>query len=107
MSSGQRIEATFNFRQLLTAGIENEIFPQDKINLKDWERDLLNELAGISYQKYKALKDHPLFVPYLEEVSTLKYYGRTNIGSRPSKRNDGQLVFKDLRAIPFVDHGVC
>ena len=63
---------------------------------------MLNELAGISYQKYKALKDHPLFVPYLEEVSTLKYYGRTNIGSRPSKRNDGQLVFEDLRAIPFV-----
>ncbi|GJN62640.1 phosphoenolpyruvate carboxylase [Elizabethkingia anophelis] len=99
---GTKDQATFNFEQLLTAGIENEIFPQDKINLKDWERDLLNELAGISYQKYKALKDHPLFVPYLEEVSTLKYYGRTNIGSRPSKRNDGQLVFEDLRAIPFV-----
>ncbi|MCL1668745.1 phosphoenolpyruvate carboxylase [Elizabethkingia ursingii] len=99
---GTKDQATFNFEQLLTAGLENEIFPQDKINLKDWERALLNELAGISYQKYKALKDHPLFVPYLEEVSTLKYYGRTNIGSRPSKRNDGQLVFEDLRAIPFV-----
>jgi phosphoenolpyruvate carboxylase len=99
---GTKDQATFNFEQLLTAGLENEIFPQGKINLKDWERALLNELAGISYQKYKALKDHPLFVPYLEEVSTLKYYGRTNIGSRPSKRNDGQLVFEDLRAIPFV-----
>ncbi|MET7037748.1 phosphoenolpyruvate carboxylase [Elizabethkingia miricola] len=99
---GTKDQATFNFEQLLTAGLENEIFPQDKINLKDWERALLNELAGISYQKYKALKDHSLFVPYLEEVSTLKYYGRTNIGSRPSKRNDGQLVFEDLRAIPFV-----
>lgn len=99
---GTKDQATFNFEQLLTAGLENEIFPQDKINLKDWERALLNELAGISYQKYKALKDHPLFVPYLEEVSTLKYYGRTNIGSRPSKRNDGQLIFEDLRAIPFV-----
>lgn len=99
---GTKDQATFNFEQLLTAGLENEIFPQDKINLKDWERALLSELAGISYQKYKALKDHSLFVPYLEEVSTLKYYGRTNIGSRPSKRNDGQLVFEDLRAIPFV-----
>ncbi|OPB95256.1 phosphoenolpyruvate carboxylase [Elizabethkingia occulta] len=99
---GTKDQATFNFEQLLTAGLENEIFPQDKINLKDWERALLNELSGISYQKYKALKNHPLFVPYLEEVSTLKYYGRTNIGSRPSKRNDGQLVFEDLRAIPFV-----
>ena len=57
---GTKDQATFNFEQLLTAGLENEIFPQDKINLKDWERALLNELAGISYQKYKTLKDHPL-----------------------------------------------
>jgi phosphoenolpyruvate carboxylase len=36
-------------------------------------------------------------------MSTLKYYSKTNIGSRPSKRNtDEQLDFADLRAIPFV-----
>jgi phosphoenolpyruvate carboxylase len=36
-------------------------------------------------------------------MSTLKFYAKTNIGSRPSKRgkSDG-LVFEDLRAIPFV-----
>jgi len=100
---GTKDQATFNFEQLLTAGLEGEILPNEKTFLKDWERDIINELADISYKKYKALKDHPLFVPYLEEVSTLKYYGRTNIGSRPSKRNDGKgLVFGDLRAIPFV-----
>jgi len=100
---GTKDQATFNFEQLLTAGLEGEILPNEKTDLKDWEKNIINELAEISYKKYKALKDHPLFVPYLEEVSTLKYYGRTNIGSRPSKRNDGQsLVFEDLRAIPFV-----
>jgi phosphoenolpyruvate carboxylase len=26
-----------------------------------------------------------MFVPYLQEMSTLEYYGKTNIGSRPSK----------------------
>jgi phosphoenolpyruvate carboxylase len=36
-------------------------------------------------------------------MSTLKYYAKTNIGSRPSKRSKSeQLDFKDLRAIPFV-----
>jgi phosphoenolpyruvate carboxylase len=35
-------------------------------------------------------------------MSTLKYYAKTNIGSRPSKGKSEQLDFKDLRAIPFV-----
>jgi phosphoenolpyruvate carboxylase len=36
-------------------------------------------------------------------MSTLKYYAKTNIGSRPSKRGKSdKLVFSDLRAIPFV-----
>ena len=36
-------------------------------------------------------------------MSTLNYYAKTNIGSRPSKRNKSeQLVFEELRAIPFV-----
>ena len=44
-----------------------------------------------------------MFVPYLQEMSTLEYYGRTNIGSRPTKRGAGnELKFEDLRAIPFV-----
>ena len=44
-----------------------------------------------------------MFLPYLERMSTLKYYAKTNIGSRPSKRGkSNKLVFGDLRAIPFV-----
>ena len=40
---------------------------------------------------------------HLEQMSTLKYYAKTNIGSRPSKRGkSSELVFSDLRAIPFV-----
>ena len=36
-------------------------------------------------------------------MSTLKYYGKANIGSRPSKRSkSATLDFGDLRAIPFV-----
>ncbi len=44
-----------------------------------------------------------MFIPYLENKSTLKYYSKANIGSRPAKRgNKEKLELKDLRAIPFV-----
>ncbi len=100
---GNKEQATFNFEQLLTAGIENDVFKNSKKDLTDEERALIRELAEISYQKYSDLKAHPMFVPYLQEMSTLEYYGKTNIGSRPSKRGNGnELKFEDLRAIPFV-----
>lgn len=100
---GNRDQAKYNFEQLLTAGIENDVFKNDKKELQLHERSLLQELADISFAKYSDLKAHPMFVPYLQEMSTLEYYGRTNIGSRPSKRgNGGELKFEDLRAIPFV-----
>ncbi|WDF45770.1 phosphoenolpyruvate carboxylase [Chryseobacterium sp. KACC 21268] len=100
---GNKDQAKFNFEQLLTAGIENDVFKSVKKDLNDKERQLISELADISYKKYSDLKAHPMFVPYLQEMSTLEYYGRTNIGSRPSKRGAGsELKFEDLRAIPFV-----
>ena len=44
-----------------------------------------------------------MFVPYLEEITPLKYLAAANVGSRPSKRNkDDKLRFEELRAIPFV-----
>lgn len=100
---GNKDQAKYNFEQLLTAGIENDVFKNSKKDLTEKERKLIQELAGISFRKYSALKAHPMFVPYLQEMSTLEYYGRTNIGSRPSKRGGtDELKFEDLRAIPFV-----
>ncbi len=52
---------------------------------------------------YVELKNHPEFMNYLSNVSPLKFYSDTNIGSRPTKRgSSSQLTIKDLRAIPFV-----
>ncbi len=100
---GNKEQAKFNFEQLLTAGVENDVFKNSKKDLTEEERALIIELADISYKKYSDLKAHPMFVPYLQEMSTLEYYGKTNIGSRPSKRGGGnELKFEDLRAIPFV-----
>ena len=101
---GTKEQATFNFEQLLSAGLKNEVFSGAKMEITPEERQLLDHLAQLSYEKYNALKSHEKFVPYLENMSTLPFYGKTNIGSRPSKRGgqSDKLVFSDLRAIPFV-----
>ena len=93
----------YNLENLLSAGVANQIFNKEENNLKDDEVKIIDSLAQIGYEKYTSFKNHPLFLPYLEEMSTLKYYSKTNIGSRPSKRNSGDtLNFEELRAIPFV-----
>lgn len=100
---GSRSQAMYNFEQLLSAGIINDVFQDDKSIINKQERNLIEELAEEGVKKYFELKEHPLFVPYLENKSPLKYYGLTNIGSRPSKRSSGKkLTLSDLRAIPFV-----
>ncbi|MCF7559375.1 phosphoenolpyruvate carboxylase [Sabulilitoribacter multivorans] len=92
----------YNLEQLISSGIKNRI-GSDKNKMSDEDRVVMNDLAETSYQTYKDFKSHPMFIPYLERMSTLKYYAKTNIGSRPSKRgNSDKLVFSDLRAIPFV-----
>jgi phosphoenolpyruvate carboxylase len=96
-------QAIFNFEQLLSAGIINDVFTDDKSLINTTERALIEELAELGGEKYLELKNHPQFVPYLEHKSPLKYYGKTKIGSRPSKRStSSQLKLSDLRAIPFV-----
>lgn len=95
--------ARFNMEQLFTAGISNELFADTKYQLTDEDERLLEELAGVSYEAYKQLKEHPKFIDYLLKVGTLKYYGKTNIGSRPTSRKKSDVIrFEDLRAIPFV-----
>ncbi len=95
--------AQFNIEQLLHAGISNDLFNNREITLEKEEENLLQELANESFTKYSALKNHPYFADYLSQVSPLKFYSETNIGSRPAKRNGGnKIMLKDLRAIPYV-----
>lgn len=100
---GKQASCTYNFEQLLSAGVENHLYPDAEKNLNESQRELIQRLADIGYEAYKDLKSHPKFVPYLEHVAPLKFFGMTNIGSRPLKRGkDSGLKFEDLRAIPFV-----
>ena len=93
----------YNLEQLLSSGVANEVFASANNDITDTDRATLEALAQKSYEAYTAFKQHDKFLPYLERMSTLKYYAKTNIGSRPSKRSQkSTLDFGDLRAIPFV-----
>ena len=98
---GTKNSAQYNLEQLISSGIKNDIFTKDQLN--DKNRKLIEDMAQISYKTYVNFKNHAQFLPYLEKMSTLKYYAKTNIGSRPSKRGGSdKLDFSALRAIPFV-----
>lgn len=93
----------YNLEQLLSSGVANEVFAIGGNDISYGDRITLEALAEKSYEAYTAFKKHPKFLPYLEQMSTLKFYAKTNIGSRPSKRSQkSTLDFGDLRAIPFV-----
>ncbi|MBI5372917.1 MAG: phosphoenolpyruvate carboxylase [Sphingobacteriales bacterium] len=95
--------AQFNIEQLLNAGISNDLFSNRDITLSEREETLIQELAQEGFNAYKSLRDHPYLADYLLQVSPLRFYSETNIGSRPAKRGAASgLSLKDLRAIPFA-----
>ena len=92
----------YNVEQLMSSGILNKLNETD-LTISEDCFETMDHISKISYEAYVNFKNHPKFLPYLEHMSTLKYYSKTNVGSRPSKRNsDDKLIFSDLRAIPFV-----
>ena len=107
---GQTITSTYgtkeqfqhNSEQLLTAGLSHAVYDRSN-QISARQRELIETISELSFKKYDALKNHPSFIPYLEQKSTLKYYQKANIGSRPGKRGQKkELTLKDLRAISFV-----
>tara|TARA_X000000950_G_scaffold241315_1_gene294876 strand:- start:2960 stop:5533 length:2574 start_codon:yes stop_codon:yes gene_type:complete len=93
----------YNLEQLISSGVKNRTV-ESKLVFSQKNRKTLDKLSSLSFDAYNKFKDHPKFVPYLEKMSTIKYYAKTNIGSRPSKRADSssEFNFESLRAIPFV-----
>ncbi|GGC03077.1 phosphoenolpyruvate carboxylase [Dyadobacter sediminis] len=98
--------AMYNLERLFTAGLENHLFRGSRVEeeLSENDKVLIEQMAEAAYNSYLDLKNHPMFVKYLDKKTPLRFYGQTNIGSRPTKRgnDDEGLKFEDLRAIPFV-----
>jgi len=100
---GTKDSAKFYQERLISAGLENRLFDDESKQLSETDRSVMEKLSKYSLEEYQRFKTSDKFVPYLEEMSALKYYGKANIGSRPGKRNKSEkLNFEDLRAIPFV-----
>ena len=100
---GTTTSAKYNLEQLLTATMESSILSPDRDTFSPEERSMMEELAEKGLASYLAFKGHEKFVPYLEEVTPLKFYSELNFASRPTKRNSNKkLNLSDLRAIPFV-----
>jgi phosphoenolpyruvate carboxylase len=100
---GNLNSSQYNLEQLFCAGLENTVFKGNVANLTQQQYDLIEDLANLGFKAYDDFKNNPVFIDYLEDVSVLKYYGLTNVGSRPVKRaSNKKLNLSDLRAIPFV-----
>ena len=95
--------ARFNMEQLIHAGVISALYPNQDDVLDSRRKELISSMADESYDLFLALRQHPLFVEYLEKFSPLKLLSHINISSRPTKRNsDSALKLEDLRAISFV-----
>lgn len=94
--------AQYNLEQLVHAGIINDILNRKHNTFTPDEESLLQRLANDSFTSYSGLKNHPEFMNYMLQISPLRFYSDTNIGSRPTKRGAGKMTMEDLRAIPFV-----
>lgn len=95
--------AKSNLEQIFTAGAEGHLFNEEKYLLNKGGVNLIDELSDRSHHAYIDLRNHPLFLPFLQEMTPLKYFGKLNVASRPSKRGEKkELLLQDLRAIPFV-----
>lgn len=100
---GTKASAKYYQELLITAGLGNRLFEDQSKLFTPEDKEIMEALSQYSLEEYHKFKSSDKFVPYLEKMSALKYYGKAKIGSRPSKRKASkELNFEDLRAIPFV-----
>ena len=93
----------YNLEQLVSAGLEHRVFKEEKKDLSEEDKKIINYLAEVGLKKYLDFRQHKLFIPYLEKKTPLHYYSMLKIGSRPARRSEKKdFNFEDLRAIPFV-----
>lgn len=95
--------AKYNVEQLVNAGVSSVLHPGQRDHLGEKEKALITAMAEESFGRFVALREHPVFTEYLENLSPLMLLSSMNISSRPTKRNAGApLKLEDLRAISFV-----
>ena len=93
----------YNVESLFISGFSNSFLGlQPQITSED-EKNLLEKISSKSQSHYLALRNHPLFIEYLTNVTPLQLFSLLNVASRPvSRKSSNKIEFDSLRAIPFV-----
>src|SRR5690606_12529510 len=82
--------AAFNIQQIIQAGVFTGLKNMHNVLLDDEHFTVLDQMANDSYDAFVQLRQSPSFLPYLEKFSPLTLLSRTNISSRPVKRNSDE-----------------
>ncbi|NBW80300.1 phosphoenolpyruvate carboxylase [bacterium] len=93
--------AVYNL-ELLLAGVTTEsLLSPKKETLPTDLIQIMNQLATLSLEKYRALMTRDDFMEFFRATTPIDVLEHYAIGSRPSKRT-GLASLEDLRAIPWV-----
>ncbi|CRG95769.1 phosphoenolpyruvate carboxylase, putative [Plasmodium gallinaceum] len=105
---GEVITQNFCLKGMMLRSIESYISALLKCSLlqntvvikKEW-RDLMDEISTLTTKEYKkVVYENQDFVKYFRYATPEIEIGKLNLGSRPSKRKEGNV--ESLRAIPWV-----
>ena len=66
---GTEVGAIHNLRQLIAAGLENNLKDRPKRDLTQPQRGLMEDLADIAHKKYLDFKSNPLFLNFTTDGS--------------------------------------
>lgn len=95
-----RQTATYNL-ELLMAGVTAFTVRGARPDPDSAARTAWDFLSNASREAYRALVEHPGFMPFYSHATPIDALETSSIGSRPSRRT-GTRTLADLRAIPWV-----
>jgi phosphoenolpyruvate carboxylase len=102
---GEMVERTFASPEITTGGVR-KIAARAGAALHDRRAPasprVVRAFAAAASAEYRRQIGAREFLDVVEKATAYRYLNELKIGSRPSKRNTGQLAISSLRAIPWV-----
>ena len=81
---GTNDSCQYNLEQLLSSGIQNQVFNSERNVLTEENRETMNQLADESHKAYKDFKPSRVY-SFFRGNDHIKILCKANIGSRPLK----------------------